>query len=88
MTRLLIWTDNGWDDYLWWQEQDKKTLRRINKLIEDAKRQPFDGLGKPEPLKGNLSGYWSRRINDADRLVYGVTDSALTILLCRYHYHP
>ncbi|MCE6965489.1 Txe/YoeB family addiction module toxin [Enterobacter sp. MW07] len=87
MTRLLIWTDNGWDDYLWWQEQDKKTLRRINKLIEDAKRQPFKGLGKPEPLKGNLSGYWSRRINDTDRLVYGVSDSALTILMCRYHYH-
>jgi toxin YoeB len=87
MTRLLIWTDNGWDDYLWWQEQDKKTLRRINKLIEDTKRQPFDGLGKPEPLKGNLSGYWSRRINDTDRLVYGVTDNALTILMCRYHYH-
>jgi toxin YoeB len=76
MTRLLIWTDNGWDDYPWWQEQDKKTLRRINKLIEDAKRQPFDGLGKPEPLR-QLSGYWSRRINDTDRLVYGVTDSAL-----------
>ncbi|WP_336996656.1 Txe/YoeB family addiction module toxin [Leclercia sp. UBA7405] len=87
MTRLLIWTDNGWDDYLWWQEQDKKTLRRINKLIEDAKRQPFKGMGKPEPLKGNLSGYWSRRINDTDRLVYGVSDSALTILMCRYHYH-
>lgn len=87
MTRLLIWTDNGWDDYLWWQEQDKKMLRRINKLIEDAKRQPFKGLGKPEPLKGNLSGYWSRRINDTDRLVYGVSDSALTILMCRYHYH-
>ena len=87
MTRLLIWTDNGWDDYLWWQEQDKKTLCRINKLIEDAKRQPYKGLGKPEPLKGNLSGYWSRRINDTDRLVYGVSDSALTILMCRYHYH-
>ncbi|HDR2787168.1 Txe/YoeB family addiction module toxin [Enterobacter sp. RHBSTW-00175] len=87
MTRLLIWTDNGWDDYLWWQQQDKKTLRRINKLIEDAKRHPFDGLGKPEPLKGNLSGYWSRRINDTDRLVYGVTDSAITILMCRYHYY-
>ncbi|HDR2793062.1 MULTISPECIES: Txe/YoeB family addiction module toxin [Enterobacter] len=87
MTRLLIWTDNGWDDYLWWQQQDKKTLRRINKLIEDAKRHPFDGLGKPESLKGNLSGYWSRRINDTDRLVYGVTDSAITILMCRYNYY-
>lgn len=86
MSRMLTWTDNGWDDYLWWQEQDKKTLRRINKLIDDAKRQPFIGLGKPEPLRGNLSGYWSRRINDTDRLVYGVTDSALTILMCRYHY--
>ncbi|MNZ62613.1 Toxin YoeB [compost metagenome] len=86
MNRLLTWTDNGWDDYVWWQDQDRKTLRRINKLIEDAQRQPFTGLGKPEPLRGNLSGYWSRRINDTDRLVYSVTDSALTIVMCRYHY--
>ena len=85
MTRLLIWTDNGWDDYLWWQEQDKKTNKRRPALF--GRRQPFDGLGKPEPLKGNLSGYWSRRINDTDRLVYSVTDSALTILMCRYHYY-
>ena len=86
MNRLLTWTDNGWDDYVWWQDQDRKTLHRINKLIEDAQRQPFTGLGKPEPLRGNLSGYWSRRINDTDRLVYSVTDSALTIVMCRYHY--
>ncbi|MCE0800606.1 Txe/YoeB family addiction module toxin [Buttiauxella sp. A2-C1_F] len=84
--RLLAWTDHAWEDYLWWQTQDKKTLKRINKLIEDAQRNPFDGLGKPEPLRENLSGLWSRRINDADRLVYSVSDDLLTIFQCRLHY--
>lgn len=84
--RLLTWTDHAWDDYLWWQMQDKKTLKRINKLIEDARRSPFEGLGKPEPLRENLSGLWSRRINDADRLVYSVSDELLTIFQCRLHY--
>lgn len=84
--RLLTWTDHAWDDYLWWQMQDKKTLKRINKLIEDARRSPFEGLGKPEPLRENLSGLWSRRINDADRLVYSVSDEHLTIFQCRLHY--
>lgn len=84
--RLLAWTDHAWEDYLWWQTQDKKTLKRINKLIEDAQRNPFDGLGKPEPLRENFSGLWSRRINDADRLVYSVSDDLLTIFQCRLHY--
>ena len=84
--RMLAWTDHAWEDYLWWQSQDKKTLRRINKLIEEAQRTPFSGLGKPEPLRGNLSGFWSRRINDADRLVYSVSDELLIIIQCRLHY--
>ncbi|HCG9617973.1 TPA: Txe/YoeB family addiction module toxin, partial [Vibrio parahaemolyticus] len=66
--RLLSWTDDAWDDYLYWQTQDKKTLKRINKLINDVKRSPFEGIGKPEPLKENLSGFWSRRIDDTNRL--------------------
>ncbi|MCX8774090.1 Txe/YoeB family addiction module toxin, partial [Vibrio parahaemolyticus] len=71
---LLSWTDDAWDDYLYWQTQDKKTLKRINKLINDVKRSPFEGIGKPEPLKENLSGFWSRRIDDTNRLVYAVDD--------------
>ena len=84
--RLLSWTDDAWDDYLYWQTQDKKTLKRINKLINDVKRSPFEGIGKPEPLKENLSGFWSRRIDDTNRLVYAVDDRAMTIISCRYHY--
>ncbi len=86
MTRLLAWTDEAWSDYLYWQEQDKKTLKRVNKLISNAKRSPFEGIGKPEALKENLSGFWSRRIDETNRLVYAVTDSHLTIISCRYHY--
>jgi len=86
MSRLLTWTDDAWSDYLYWQTQDKKTLKRINKIIEDIRRDPFDGIGKPEPLKMNLSGFWSRRIDDTNRLVYAVDDNAITIILCRYHY--
>ena len=78
--------NEAWEQYLYWQRQDKKTLKRINILIEAASRDPFQGLGKPEPLKGNLSGYWSRRISDAHRLVYRVTDSELVIVACRFHY--
>ena len=66
----LLWEDRAWDDYLYWQTQDKKTLKRINALIKDIKRNPFEGIGKPEPLKGNLSGWWSRRIDDTNRIVY------------------
>ena len=83
---LLSWTDAAWDDYLYWQTQDKKTLKRINKLINDVKRSPFEGIGKPESLKENLSGFWSRRIDDTNRLVYAVDDQAITIISCRYHY--
>ncbi|WP_394698914.1 Txe/YoeB family addiction module toxin [uncultured Tolumonas sp.] len=86
MSRLLTWTDEAWNDYLYWQNQDKKTLKRINKIIEDIKRSPFEGIGKPEPLKMNLSGFWSRRIDDTNRLVYAVEDNRFTIISCRYHY--
>lgn len=84
--RLLSWTDEAWKDYLYWQNQDKKTLRRINKLIAETIREPFAGIGKPEALKENLSGFWSRRIDDTNRLVYAVDDMAITIISCRYHY--
>lgn len=86
MTRLLAWTDDSWSDYVYWQGQDKKTLRRINKLITDTKRSPFEGIGKPETLKENLSGFWSRRIDESNRLVYAVSDSHITVISCRYHY--
>lgn len=86
MTKQLSWTDEAWSDYVYWQSQDKKTLKRINKLINDTKRSPFEGIGKPEPLKENLSGFWSRRIDETNRLVYAVSDSYLTIISCRYHY--
>ena len=82
----ILWENRGWEDYLFWQSEDKKILKRINLLIKDAQRTPFTGLGKPEPLKGNLSGYWSRRINDADRLVYEYKDEQLRIISCRGHY--
>ncbi|PTB88908.1 Txe/YoeB family addiction module toxin [Pseudidiomarina aestuarii] len=84
--RLLSWTDESWRDYLYWQGQDKKTLRRINALIKEVQRTPFEGIGKPEPLRESLSGFWSRRIDDTNRLVYAVDDRAITILSCRYHY--
>ena len=83
---LLAWTDEVWNDYLHWQTQDTKTLKRINKLITDVKRSPFEGIGKPESLKENLSGLCSRRIDDMNRLVYAIDDDAITIILCRYHY--
>lgn len=86
MIEILSWTGEAWSDYLYWQTQDKKTLKRINKLIQDTKRSPFDGIGKPEPLKENLAGFWSRRIDDTNRLVYAVDDNQLTIISCRYHY--
>ncbi len=83
---LLCWTDAAWDDYVYWQGQDRKTLKRINKLIDDVRRSPFEGIGKPEPLKENLSGFWSRRVDDTNRLVYAVDTAAITIISCRYHY--
>lgn len=84
--RNLLFTAAAWDDYVWWQGQDRKTLKRINELIKAAQRAPFEGIGKPEGLKGNLSGFWSRRIDDANRLVYEATDSEIAIISCRYHY--
>jgi toxin YoeB len=85
-SRKLAWTDEAWKDYLYWQNQDKKTLKRINKLIQETKKQPFEGIGKPEPLKENLSGFWSRRIDETNRLVYAIDDDYLTVISCRYHY--
>jgi toxin YoeB len=82
----LIFSDHAWDDYLFRQKADKKILRRINTLIKEAKRNPFEGLGKPEPLKHALSGYWSRRINDEHRFVYKVTGDSIHIAQLRYHY--
>ncbi len=84
--RLLSWTDEAWNSCLYWQTQDKKTLKRINKLIADVKRSPFEGIGKPEPLKEHLAGFWSRRIDDTNRLVYVVDDDVITMISCRYQY--
>ncbi|MDD2390456.1 MAG: Txe/YoeB family addiction module toxin [Desulfobacterales bacterium] len=86
MSRKLAWTDEAWKDYIYWQTQEKKTLKRINKLINDTMRQPFAGIGKPEPLREILSGFWSRRIDDANRMVYAVDDVFITIISCKYHY--
>ncbi len=82
----LIFSEQAWDDYQHWQKTDKKMLERINKLIKIAKRTPFEGIGKPEPLKHGLSGYWSRRLNDEHRFIYKPTDDALLIASLRYHY--
>ncbi|MDA3870090.1 MAG: Txe/YoeB family addiction module toxin [Gammaproteobacteria bacterium] len=87
MSKKLAWTDAAWSDYIYWQSQDKKTLKRINKLIDNILRSPFEGIGKPEALKENLSGFWSRRIDDTNRLVYAVNDSHITIIACKYHYN-
>jgi len=83
---MLMWADQAWEDYLYWQETDNKTLTRINTLIKETLRDPFKGTGKPEPLKHNWSGYWSRRIDREHRLVYKVTKEAIYIAQCRYHY--
>ena len=82
----LLFSKQAWEDYLYWQKTDKKTVQRINALIKEASRNPFEGTGKPEPLKHALSGYWSRRINDEHRFVYKPTDEALLIAQLRYHY--
>jgi toxin YoeB len=86
VNRSLAWTDEAWSDYVYWQGQDKKTLKRINKLISNVKRTPFEGIGKPELLKENLSGFWSRRIDDTHRFVYAVTETHIIVIACRYHY--
>jgi toxin YoeB len=84
--RRLLWTAAAWADYVYWQGQDRKTLKRINALLQDALCNPFEGIGKPEPLRESLSGFWSRRIDDTHRLVYTVEGDDLAIVACRYHY--
>jgi len=81
-----LWTDRGWDDYVYWQTEDKKTLRKINKLITDIERSGYTGIGKPEPLRGDLSGWWSRQIDDKNRIVYRLKGGHVEISQCRGHY--
>lgn len=81
-----VFTENGWNDYAYWQSEDRKTLRKINQLLEDISRNGNEGIGKPEPLTGNLTGFWSRRINEKDRLIYKTEKENIYILACRYHY--
>ncbi len=83
---ILSFADDAWDDYLYWQKEDKRILKKINRLIKEIQRDPFEGIGEPEPLKYNWSGYWSRRITIEHRLVYKVTETHLLIAQCRYHY--
>jgi len=83
---ILAWTRESWTDYVYWQRQDRKTLKRIKRLTVNTQRSPFEGLGKPEPLKENLSGFWSRRIDAGNRLVYAIDGNQLTIISCRYHH--
>lgn len=83
---IKAWDDFAWEDYLYWQTQDKKTLKRINLLLRDIERNGNSGLGKPEPLRGNFQGYWSRRIDDTNRLVYRIKENRIEILQCRSHY--
>lgn len=82
----LLWEDRAWEDYLYWQTQDRKTLKRINALIAEIKRDPFEGIGKPEPLKGKLNGFWSRRIDEVNRIVYFEQKETIYIVSCRGHY--
>ena len=82
----ITFTEQAWNDYLYWQKNDKRLLRRVNELIKATQRDPFDGVGKPEPLKHQLQGLWSRRINEEHRLVYEVRNDELRIIACRYHY--
>ena len=82
----LLWEDRAWEDYLYWQKQDRKALKRINALIGDIKRTPFEVIGKPEPLRGNLGGYWSRRIDEVNRIVYFEKEDIIYVISCRGHY--
>lgn len=82
----LVWDEAAWDDYLWWQQQDRRTLKRINMLIADIARNRNEGIGKPEALKHSLAGYWSRHITDEHRLIYKVVNDEIRIAACRYHY--
>ena len=83
---IKVWSDHAWEDYLYWQTQDKKILKRINQIIKDIDRNGNEGIGKPEPLKYELQGFWSRRIDDEHRLVYRIEDNKIEILSCRLHY--
>lgn len=83
---IIKWAENAWDDYIYWQTTDKKITQKINLLIKDIQRHPFEGIGNPEPLKHNWSGFWSRRINKEHRLVYGIEKDELLIAQCRFHY--
>lgn len=82
----ILWEENAWEEYCYWQMQDKKTLKRINVLIKNIQRDSFNGIGKPEPLKENLSGYWSRRIDDVNRIVYTIKDEYILIISCKGYY--
>ena len=82
----LTWLPNGWNDYLYWQENDRKILQRVNELIRDALRNPFTGIGKPELLRNNLKGWWSRRVTQEHRFIYRVDGESLLIMQCRFHY--
>lgn len=82
----IVWQENAWEDYLYWQKTDKHKIKRINELIRDCQRNKFEGIGKPEPLKENLAGFWSRRIDNEHRLVYKISDNRLHIIQCRFHY--
>ena len=84
--REIHFTPDAWDAYVWWQSQDRKTLKRINLLLQAVQRDPFVGIGKPEPLVGNLSGFWSRRIDETHRLVYEADEVAIVVIACRFHY--
>lgn len=84
--KRLQWDFDAWNEYLYWQTQDKKILKRINQLLKDIRRNPFEGIGKPEPLRGNLAGFWSRRIDSEHRLVYAVEEETVLIFSCRGHY--
>jgi len=86
VARRLVFTPTAWGDYLYWQTQDERTLERVNLLIRECQRDPFQGIGKPEPLKRDYAGCWSRRIDDTHRLIYRVLSNDLEILACRYHY--
>lgn len=82
----LSFTETGWEQYLYWQSHDKAVTKRLNRLLKDIQRHPFEGIGKPEPLKGDLGGFWSRRISQEHRLVYAVANQTITIVQCRFHY--
>jgi toxin YoeB len=82
----ITWFDEAWDDYVWWQTQDRKILKRINQLLEDSKRNGYGGIGKPEPLKGEFRGFWSKRIDEVHRLVYRIKDGFIEVVSCKGHY--